>query len=282
MNHDPLDELVAQAARVRDGDLHTPATHTAAMALMKDITTMDNSTDIASPWAPTSSSSGAPEPPVAPDLGEYLPSRRRAARPKQWQRKLAVSIAAAAVIGAVIVGVNRSDNQEQGTSTANETRSPAVETPAVETPAVETPAVEPPVSVDGINVTYVPEGMVVDAGPFDPWDESVIGLRLIDPNDPDRNDLEGALLEVGVLRGPDANQDVYMGSHWFGATPPTPITVQGAPAFALHAIESDGQEEKDRKIVWFPHPELALSITSVDLAAPDEFDKFVEGLEVTR
>src|SRR5687768_10781513 len=96
MNHDPLDELVADAAPVRDGDLRTPATHTAAMALMKDITTMESLTDTASPWAPTT-------PPYEAEVDDYLPDRRGDRRP-QHPRRLLVSMAAAAIAGAVIAG----------------------------------------------------------------------------------------------------------------------------------------------------------------------------------
>jgi hypothetical protein len=72
-----------------------------------------------------------------------------------------------------------------------------------------------------------------------------------------------------------------LAEHWFGDTAPTPITVQGAPAYAIHAIGSDGQEEQDRRIVWFPQPELAIFVTSADLPAPTDFDDFVEGLEAS-
>jgi hypothetical protein len=71
-----------------------------------------------------------------------------------------------------------------------------------------------------------------------------------------------------------------MTEQWFGDVPPTPITVRGASAYAIHAIGSDGQDEEDPRIVWFPRPELAIFVTSADLPAPTDFDDFVAGIEV--
>lgn len=250
---DELDELVAGAARIDNGHLRTPATHTAAQAMLKEIM-IGSSTD---------------------DDNESRLARTSTAPRHGMRRRLAMSgVTAVAASGLIVASViATSGDGEDPSSGTTESAVQEIDGQPIGEFTISSTEAAALATVDGVGITHLPDG-VVQYQPSVPGNlPATKTLQFRDAGELDEPDHDvDRGVSITVTRGAGADQDAYVASHHLGNTAPT--TVDGAPAIAS-SITPDGAHA----IVWFPEPELAIFVGTTGMSEQDLRD-VVDGIQL--
>tara|TARA_R100000306_G_C4359543_1_gene134596 strand:+ start:293 stop:1060 length:768 start_codon:yes stop_codon:yes gene_type:complete len=253
MRDELIDELVAGAARIDNADLRSPATHAAARTMLNEITSRSNTEG--------DSEAGL--------------DRARAGSRHRMRRRLAMSgVTAVAASGLIVAGlIATSGDRDDPSSEATESAVQDIDGQLIADFTVSSADAEALATVDGVGITYLPEG-VVEYQPSVP--DNMPGsetLHFRDAGELGEADYDiDRGVSITVTRGAAAGHDAYVASHYLGNTAPT--TVDGAPAIAS-SITPDGAHA----IVWFPEPELAIFVGTTGMSEQDLRD-VVDGIQL--